>query len=724
MEFSKGTDFVTIDASSIDISGEEQIRITTTGIDICNNFTISFEELAFLDGVTENIQNQFNSGIWKQKPGSSDINDIYLNNNARGSSGSGVTNLGFVGIGTDTPLAKLHVSAGSASGAMLFQPNNSAANSGGRIFFKEENDTSKNGFSIGYNGGEGDFSLNWPDNTFCFSGHNDNELGENHMTIQRDNGYVGLGVPQPQSRLHLDGDITMSGSIDMSGLIALGGATTVAGSETSLDISGDIAILPAVEGQGLHLGKSTDGSDHFWKIANTTRDSNNVLDKGLYFSKFVEAAETAITANCFVLNDNGRVGIGLNNPESKLHIYQNSTITTDIAASIESIDTRRLVEFKDRSSDALTSSIYGFIEKDTEYNNANLGIIYGVDNNSHNISFQISTKLVGSTTVPNYCMRIGYHDIEMANNVVISGTNTGATYPLEINMPTHLVSPLKHEGGGDTIYTAAYRYSDFHPGSGGKTDFTENSSNLGMFSSAPVSIKAWGSIWLAGANTGNTGGGSANVGIYISSDERIKTDIENVPDDLALEMIDNIETKYYRYKDPKTYIERKTIGFIAQNVREHIPSAVSVQPNFIPDEIRLLDNLDWSENTDGKWKLTMPDLDLSSNHTGKCSFFGYDDICGNNQSEENSIKIMVEDDKKSFIFDKRWNYLYFYGKEVDDFHTIRKEVIFTIHHSAIQELSKIKTQQSAKISILETENAQLSARLLAIESLLVKHNIN
>ncbi len=34
MEFSKGTDFVTIDASSIDISGEEQIRITTTGIDI------------------------------------------------------------------------------------------------------------------------------------------------------------------------------------------------------------------------------------------------------------------------------------------------------------------------------------------------------------------------------------------------------------------------------------------------------------------------------------------------------------------------------------------------------------------------------------------------------------------------------------------------------------------------------------------------------------------
>ena len=169
MEFSKGTDFLTIDASSIDISGEEQIRITTTGIDICNNYTISFEELSFLDGVTENIQKQFNSGIWKQKPKEgSAVNDIYLNNNARvGSGGAGLDTLGFVGIGTDTPIAKFHLSAANDSGAMLFQPNASATNSGGKIFFQEEYDTSVNGFSIGYNGGEGDFSLNWPDNTFC-----------------------------------------------------------------------------------------------------------------------------------------------------------------------------------------------------------------------------------------------------------------------------------------------------------------------------------------------------------------------------------------------------------------------------------------------------------------------------------------------------------------------------------------------------------------------------
>ena len=85
---------------------------------------------------------------------------------------------------------------------------------------------------------------------------------------------------------------------------------------------------------------------------------------------------------------------------------------------------------------------------------------------------------------------------------------------------------------------------------------------------------------------------------------------------------------------------------------------------------------------------------------------------------------MVESDKKSFLFDKNWNYVYLYGKEVNDFHTIRKETIFTIHHSAIQELSKIKTHQANKISGLELENTELKERLSLIEALLIKHNIN
>jgi len=733
MEFSKGTDFVTIDASSIDISGEEQIRITTKGIDICNNFTISFEELAFLDGVTENIQKQFNSGIWKQKPKDSGvINDIYLNNNAREDTETGVDGLGFVGVGTDSPKAKFHLAAGNNSGGMLLQPNASASQSGGRIFFQEDQDTSKNGFSIGYNGGEGDFSLNWPDRTFCFSGHNDDAIGVNHVTIQRDNGFVGLGVPEPQTRLHLDGDITMSGSIDMSGLIALGGAQALAGSTTSLDISGDMAILPAVEGQGLHLGKASKTSADYWLIANTA-PADAPSETGLYFSKYENNA-LQNSKNTLVLRDNDTIGIGISNPSAKLHIYQGSTTTSDIPVIIESKDTNRLVDFKDRSND-VTGNVnnYGFIAKETESGNANIGIIYGVDNSEHNITFQVGTVTSVDTnaTFANNCLKISKDTVNVSSGLIIS-KNTGQTidtYPLEItrtyyNQPVNAVIEQGLYGG--EVRTAGFKYSDFHLDPNG-TDFAINTQqNANMFGTAPISIKTTGSIWISGgANSDpNT---TAKVGLYISSDERIKTDIENVPDNLALEMVENIETKYYHYKDPKCQSHQKTIGFIAQNVREHIPSAVSIQLNIIPDEIRMLENLEWDERIDLsgdiKWKLTIPDCDLSANNTGVCKFYMYDDVSGNN-SNEVSCDLMVESDMKSFIFDKKWNYIYFYGKEVNDFHTIRKETIFTIHHSAIQELSKIKTRQADKIKTLETENSQMKTRLETIDALLVKHNIN
>ena len=711
MEFTKENRYLTIDASSIDISGTERIRISDTGIDICNNYTISFEELAFLDGVTENIQNQFNSGIWKQKTGAS--NDIYLNNNARANATSGVSALGFVGIGTDNPLAKLHVTAGIDSGAMLFQPNNSATAGGGRIFFKESSADMSLGFSIGYNGGEGDFSLNWPDNTFCFSGHNDNELGENHMTIQRDNGYVGLGVPHPQSRLHLDGDITMSGSIDMSGLIAFGGANPQDISKTSLDISGSMAILPSVEGHGLHLGKVGVVPHTYWNMANTV-DNINATD-GLYFNKVENGLPVLDTMNMLVLKNTGTIGIGIamDNMTSKVHIYQNSNTVTDSVITLESPNAAKFIDFKDTST-----TNYGFIKKIIKYDDPNLGTVYGVENSTHKISFQVATNVENNTVVPNYPMRIGYNDINMTKNLLI-GAGAAGNYPLEISKSAYIEATVAHNDPNGTIPIAAYRYVDFKGSTtynipSGGTDFSFNvSTNPDIFKQAPISIKAKGSIWLYGANSTDEENGTANVGLYISSDERIKTDIEDVPDNLALEMINNIETKYYRYKDPKSYVQQKTIGFIAQNVREHIPSAVSIQPNIIPDELRLIDNPQWTQDISSiKWRLTIPDLDMSSNNTGKCVFYAYEDISGT----EKLIELQVEPDTKSFIFDEKWNHVYFYGKEVNDFHTIRKEVIFTVHHSAIQELSKIVVKHANEIVALKQENIEMRARLDSIEA--------
>ena len=57
-----------------------------------------------------------------------------------------------------------------------------------------------------------------------------------------------------------------------------------------------------------------------------------------------------------------------------------------------------------------------------------------------------------------------------------------------------------------------------------------------------------------------------------------------------------------------------------------------------------------------------------------------------------------------------------YGvKEVNDFHTIDKNMIFALHHSAIQELSRENDKKNRKIIELENENTLLKERIKKIE---------
>ena len=54
-----------------------------------------------------------------------------------------------------------------------------------------------------------------------------------------------------------------------------------------------------------------------------------------------------------------------------------------------------------------------------------------------------------------------------------------------------------------------------------------------------------------------------------------------------------------------------------------------------------------------------------------------------------------------------------YGCEVNDFHTISKEYIFTINVCATQQLHRIILQQHAKISELENTISSIMTRLEA-----------
>ena len=188
--------------------------------------------------------------------------------------------------------------------------------------------------------------------------------------------------------------------------------------------------------------------------------------------------------------------------------------------------------------------------------------------------------------------------------------------------------------------------------------------------------------------------------IVLASDKRIKENIIEVPDDLALKKLRDISCCYYEYKDKKERSDARTIGFIAQQVKEHLPMAISYVKNIIPNEMRVLKNPQWSTLTDASgntiYKLTIPDLEDTSGNT-KYRFYVTNDLSG---VEIRKIEIFsLEDDANGFIFDQSWNNVFCYGKEVDDFHTLDKNKLYTINFSATQEIDKI--QQAEKTKLLE-----------------------
>jgi len=262
--------------------------------------------------------------------------------------------------------------------------------------------------------------------------------------------------------------------------------------------------------------------------------------------------------------------------------------------------------------------------------------------------------------------------------------------------------------------------------------------------------------------------GSSSIGCCVTSglvanwygaesDRRIKKNIEDIDDGDALKILRQIPVRYYNYKDIVTKGTQKVAGFIAQEVKEVFPMAVSINPSPkpIPNIYKRITNEVWEEIPDSgediydgenKWVLKKFDLIDSSGV-----------ILPPDISEGESYKFVVDasgtitdetilcDSSGNFIFKKKYKHLYLYGIVINDFHIVDKNKIFAIGFSATQEIDRIQQAEKTKleeqttkleeqttkleaakikINTLESENTALKSRLDAIEARLTSAGIN
>ena len=73
------------------------------------------------------------------------------------------------------------------------------------------------------------------------------------------------------------------------------------------------------------------------------------------------------------------------------------------------------------------------------------------------------------------------------------------------------------------------------------------------------------------------------AGYVAFSDRRIKSNVVDINDTYALEQVRKLKPKYYDYVDKATRGDSSVIGFIAQEVKEVVPRAVSVSDGDVPN---------------------------------------------------------------------------------------------------------------------------------------------
>jgi hypothetical protein len=399
----------------------------------------------------------------------------------------------------------------------------------------------------------------------------------------------------------------------------------------SLVGSGNVGIGTTNPQTQLAVKGSDDGgisiirsADNFhWRIFNS--DSNSLTFQG-------RNSDNSIRSNCddlLVLNDGGKVGIGTNNPYQKLQVNGNILLQGTDDGYKES--SSKYIGVSSDDGDVGISGFTGIAFKP-------VGSLQGAAGYNSHLEFYTYNTAVTSGS-PRMTIR---ND----GNVGIGTTNPN--FPLEIK--------------GSTTATAGS--SGVLDTGGARTAYASNDS---------IGLKVEYAIW------------SESI-ILASSDRRIKENIVDVSDNQALSMLRNIPSRYYEYIDKLGRGNEKTIGFIAQEVKEVLPMAVSLQKVIIPNEYRSLSDISWNNTT--------LYTDLSDCSGVKYRFYVSNDLSGNDKT----MKEVIGNKDNSFTFDQSYNNVFCYGREVDDFHTLDKQKLFALNFSATQELDRIQQQQVIDIS--------------------------
>jgi hypothetical protein len=314
--------------------------------------------------------------------------------------------------------------------------------------------------------------------------------------------------------------------------------------------------------------------------------------------------------------------------------------------------------------------------------------------------------LVSNSSLPklhNVAISGKWSDLEVDGKPVVSAVGLSGNYYDLKNLPTLFSGawnditnkPMLFDSNFDSLINKPY-VAFTYTSVGGHIN-TNNSGNVGIGVGNPTSkldvagnINATGNININGSGFNFMKNNVAITNVTATfSDSRIKLNIADIEDTSALDKIMSVEPKNYNYIDTDERGDKNVIGFIAQQIKEVIPEAITIGEEFIPNIYKYYTII--SSNM-----ILVDDANINKifiGNTLKLKVNNIPYIAKVIDKVNKTIKIDIEIDVKAKCL--------IYGLKINDFHFIDKSYIYTLNVCATQELYRRIEEQKKEIDELK-----------------------
>jgi hypothetical protein len=372
------------------------------------------------------------------------------------------------------------------------------------------------------------------------------------------------------------------------------------------------------------------------------------------------------------IKDDGNVGINTTSPLGKLHV---SGGAGDCVVVIQA-DTNNSGESDNPTLLFIQDGTYRTSEIGNDTNN---GMVY----RSYGDQIWYSSSVHSNTS--NFALKDNQTErmrIKNNGNVGIGAASPG--YKLDVNggfraqSLSYFMGGLRVEGVEATVnYSSAYR--DY-----GKDGIDSDPNNMNFSIESDNAIRA--------------------MSFVATSDKRIKSNIVDIHDTTALNQLRQLQPKYYEYVDKVGRGSSTVIGFIAQEVKEVVPQAVSVADGVIPN---IYQTAEVSANTITFTNFHTSNLDATSN-----TLVVYE---GGTKRKDLTIVEVVDEHTIRVDTDITGEDVFVFGQVVQDFHRLNKDYLWTIATSALQEVDRQLQAEKVKTKNLEALVLSLITRVQKLE---------